>query len=153
MTSVDPSHFPWLSQDGNKQTGQAVHTGIESKSSTEQPGKERKLPLQIPDLRFEQSFLLSLKPFVKPAHKLQELKTDKQEKAVEAVSLVQPMPVLPAVEDIWAGELQIDWGSVIWVTLRDQVSLSFQRRTQSEHRTVHFAFVARVSFDLQSEPL
>lgn len=128
MTSLDPTHIPdfgWKSQPRTR--GEAVH----EISSSSRSGA---LPIRaIPDLRFEQSYLLSLKPFV---HIREEV--NKEEKpgargtvekpAVEDTALAEPLGLDIAVRSAGVSKYgipeRVEWGDIAWVTVRDQVSIS-----------------------------
>lgn len=67
----------------------------------------------IPDQRFEQGFLLSLSPFIKP--RTEKLPPPDQEiKATETVAMVHAPR-----KDIYAGSVSIQWPSVMWIIFRD----------------------------------
>lgn len=114
MTSLDESHFPWLAHNSNPRSGQATHDLKPKRSGKRVPA------LPIPDLRFEQSFLLSLKPFIKPknAEEFRQVKTHGKTAEIEHIAMAQPV----ATQDVFAAHaLNLDWGSIAWVTLRDQL--------------------------------
>ncbi|WWD15809.1 hypothetical protein CI109_100233 [Kwoniella shandongensis] len=142
MTTLDPSHLPF------RHDAQAVHRAHPSSSSASpqsatfpddlpevtakdearghsrarKEGRKRvknAMP-PMPDLRFEQSYLLSIRPFLKP-------RPDRATKAEKG-----PVPdekdsktlVQSADNDEvfhWGREVDVDWRSVSWVTFRDQV--------------------------------
>ncbi|WWC61222.1 uncharacterized protein I303_103802 [Kwoniella dejecticola CBS 10117] len=75
----------------------------------------------MPDLRFEQSYLLSIRPYLTPHPTAQAI--DKKG-AVEKSSKPSGTLVTSAEEDRifhWGRQVDVDWSNVIWVTLRDQV--------------------------------
>ncbi|WVF72301.1 hypothetical protein IAT40_007114 [Kwoniella sp. CBS 6097] len=148
MTSLNPSHIPF-----NK-SAQAVHHAESSSESGEKSkfpdslptvhqrhgrghnnrkgkhhegeGRERVKQAMppMPDLRFEQSFLLSIRPFLTPRPTRQTI----QEKGTvpsgggnheDSKSLVS------GAEDDrvfhWGRQVDVDWKQVGWVTVRDQI--------------------------------
>jgi hypothetical protein len=80
----------------------------------------QRLPVpSLPDLRFEQAFLLSIKPFITPYNRTplpgQSLVGELQQEVA--------MASVPR-KDLFSGEVSVQWKSVLWIILRDQVSLS-----------------------------
>jgi len=117
MTTLDPSHIP--SRKHNSR-GQAVYDASPS----------RRFPLPIPDLRFEQSYLKSIAPYIRRRdtvpksrrnanEKEDNLKVEEKMDEVEAATLVAKVEDLPdeRPSDIYA----IEWQRVTYVTFRDQV--------------------------------
>ena len=94
MTSLDPSHFPDFSHDEHDSRGQAVlhpHPHLPA----------------IPDLRFEQSYLKSIAPYINVRHTAQP-----------------PSSEPPSTNEEDVGEqlaVIIDWRGVAWITTRDQI--------------------------------
>ena len=128
MTSLDPSHLPdfgWKAQPRTR--GEAVH-------ETSHSGSRSGLPIRaLPDLRFEQSYLLSLKPFV---HIRQEevgngeksgARGTVEEPAVEGAALAEPLGLDVAVHSAGVSKYgipeRVEWGDIAWVTVRDQVNV------------------------------
>jgi hypothetical protein len=124
MTSLDPSHLPefgWKPQP--KTRGEALY---------EQPCT-KSLPIRaLPDLRFEQSYLLSLKPFIHI--RANETSIDKksgtrgtvEKQAVEGTALAEPIGLDIATRGAGVSKYgipeHVEWGNIVWVTIRDQVS-------------------------------
>ena len=96
------------------------------------PHSHSRLPV-IPDLRFEYSYLRSVKPFVQierlttasvisdthtidPAHEYERINIPGDQKETEGNDkTLFPTPIL-------ASEIiHVQWGNVIWITVRDQV--------------------------------
>jgi hypothetical protein len=125
MTSLDPTHLPdlgWKTQPRTR--GEAVH---------EIP-RAGALPIRaLPDLRFEQSYLLSLKPFVHL--RAQEASNSEtpggrgtiEKPAAEDAALAEPLTLDIAVQGAGVSKYgvpeRVEWGKIAWVTTRDQVSL------------------------------
>jgi hypothetical protein len=80
--------------------------------------------LPIPDLRFEYSYLRSVRPFVKLIHTATVTKThngdEKSKKETSGNGEQGSVLTLPKSET-----LEIQWGRVIWVTARDQFMAPF----------------------------
>lgn len=117
MTSLNPSHIPlgFGAKDPQKSRGQAIHRPSPGSDSL------HKLPA-IPDLRFEQSYMLSIAPYVhwrdssSSSTSASGMRSEKG-KAVENAALVSA-----AEADVQAVEVvSIEWNRVIWITVRDQV--------------------------------
>ncbi|KAG8703054.1 hypothetical protein FRC09_004380 [Ceratobasidium sp. 395] len=122
MTSLDPTHLPdigWKPQPRTR--GEAVHEVPRASS----------LPIRaLPDLRFEQSYLLSLKPFVH----LRSEETSSSSKAgaratiekpaVENAALAEPLVLDVATQSAGVSKYgipeRVEWGQIAWVTTRDQ---------------------------------
>lgn len=151
MTSLDPTHIPLHPSRGKATEGQALHRpsssfpdevpGDATDSSDDddisvdgdaratqrkarREGRKRiqNAMLPIPDQRLEQSYLLSIRPFLKPrpTRKTQQEKGPVEGKEGESKSLVTS-----AEEDEvfhWGREVEVDWRAVSWVTFRDHVS-------------------------------
>jgi hypothetical protein len=119
MTSLDPSHLP--SGHGDKPSrGQALYSRRGASGS-------RALP--IPDLRFEQSYLRSLRRFIHdaPDHpgadsERPEGNTKNGEKTLETAAMDSRAEA--AAPGMYGVPVRIDWGWVLWVTSRDQVSFA-----------------------------
>ena len=124
MTSLDPSHIPVPFGEKKKTPwGQATY---ETGSRDRRHHTPVHLP-KIPELRFEQSYLLSIKPFIHQEGEVSD--------RVIAGEHAQPLKgrgdaqalvkegVLPS-ESIYGVPIRIDWQQIAWVTLRDQVCLS-----------------------------
>ncbi|KAG8941685.1 hypothetical protein FRC03_004200 [Tulasnella sp. 419] len=137
MTSLDPSHIPnpfakskhtqWGAATHEVEVGHPSHRRRSSSfgssiAPTSPPRPHFKLP--VPDLRFEQSYLLSIKPFIQDVEEDEhaaevDLTADENERTSKALAkdagVVQGgRPGLP---------VQLDWIGIVWVTIRDQVSL------------------------------
>ncbi|KAG8713062.1 hypothetical protein FRC11_013411 [Ceratobasidium sp. 423] len=121
MTSLDPSHLPefgWKPQPRTR--GEAVH---DQHSNT--------LPIKaFPDLRFEQAYLLALKPFVHiradgPVNDKTKSRGSVEEPAVEAAALAEPVGfdivTRGAGVSRYGTPERVEWGKIVWVTIRDQV--------------------------------
>ena len=124
MTSLDAEHLPWLARTKDKKTGQATHDLNPDSEDDDSSSLRRKIPnVPVPDLRFEQSFLLTLKPFIKARNKQAEPEAVRPHGKVEAVdSLAMVQPV--ATNDVFAAhQLDIEWSNVVWITIRDQVCM------------------------------
>ncbi|KAF8601563.1 hypothetical protein BDV93DRAFT_608085 [Ceratobasidium sp. AG-I] len=126
MTSLDPSHLPdfgWKPQPRTR--GEAVH-------ETPHSGSRSGLPIRaLPDLRFEQSYLLSLKPFVH----IRKEEVNSEEKSgargtiekptVEGTALAEPLGLDVVVRSAGVSKYgipeRVEWGEIAWVTIRDQI--------------------------------
>ncbi|CAE6405641.1 unnamed protein product [Rhizoctonia solani] len=121
MTSLDPTHLPefgWKPQPRSR--GEAVY---------DQPSNP--LPLRtLPDLRFEQAYLLALKPFVhiranEPANERSKTRGSVEEPAVESAALAEPVGFDIVTRGAGVSKYgtpeRIEWGKIAWVTIRDQV--------------------------------
>jgi len=86
--------------------------GPEFASSSQQPPEppHHRAP-KVPDLRFEQSYLRGIRPYVEVqrVHPGGDSRKDEKGKAV-AVREESPREVI-----------QVQWGKVVWITTRDQV--------------------------------
>ena len=96
------------------------------------PHSRSRLPV-IPDLRFEYSYLRSVRPYVQierstsasvstdvhpvdPAHEYERINIPGDQKEMEGNDkTLLPSPILPS--EI----IRVQWGKVIWITVRDQV--------------------------------
>ncbi|CEL63244.1 hypothetical protein RSOLAG1IB_05286 [Rhizoctonia solani AG-1 IB] len=121
MTSLDPTHLPefgWKPQPRTR--GEAVY---------DQPSHS--LPLKtLPDLRFEQAYLLALKPFVhfqanEPTNEKSRTRGSVEQAAVESTALAEPVGFDIVTRGAGVSKYgtpeQIEWGKIAWVTIRDQV--------------------------------
>jgi len=116
MTSLDPSHFPAYSQKKHTQTGAATY----KVGGDLDIGHHHVALPRLPDLRFEQSYLMSIKPFVtdvEPADAPDEVTSD-GEKVGRRALLKEGILDNPGPYGV---PIRIDWMAVSWVTLRDQV--------------------------------
>lgn len=152
MTTLDLSHLP---VGDSERTGQALHTSVpvqpasssravsdsslDSGDEAERRGyrarrrrqkrearRRGRVPIPpIPDLRYEEGLLLSLKPFIHRSGPLYaDVAADKgkgKEQAVENAAIVRG-----AAEDLFAGPISIDWGPALWVIMRDQVQYALR---------------------------
>lgn len=141
MTSLNPTHVP----SSSARKGQAIHynapssSKLQRTSSTDSHGYPRRLERDekrearqrikrvvpvIPDLRFEQSYLLSIRPFLKPIGSARDRDSGTESSAAggkDSKSLTTA-----AQDDAvfhWGRDVSVDWGMVSWVTIRDQVSI------------------------------
>lgn len=119
MTSLDPSHL--LSGHLNKHPAR----GQDSYSHQRLPGSRS---LRIPDLRFEQSYLRSLRRFIHddtPGHSNVDSdakpgeSTRKGDREIDVAGMESRAEA--AAPGLYGIPVQIDWGGVLWVTSRDQV--------------------------------
>ncbi|KAF8755516.1 Phosphoglycerate mutase-like protein [Rhizoctonia solani] len=121
MTSLDPTHAPqfgWKPQPRSR--GEAIY---------DQPSNP--LPLRtLPDLRFEQGYLLALKPFVhiqadKPLNEKSKAQGSVEEPAVESTALAEPVGFDIVTRGAGVSKYgipeRVEWGNIAWVTIRDQV--------------------------------
>ncbi|KAF8699947.1 Phosphoglycerate mutase-like protein, partial [Rhizoctonia solani] len=121
MTSLDPTHAPqfgWKPQPRSR--GEAIY---------DQPSNP--LPLRtLPDLRFEQGYLLALKPFVhiqadKPLNEKSKAQGNVGEPAVESTALAEPVGFDIVTRGAGVSKYgipeRVEWGNIAWVTIRDQV--------------------------------
>lgn len=94
------------------------------------PSRPRPYLPAIPDLRFEQSYLKSIKRFVHIEESSEPRRVDEKGKGKENIE--QDLPTDPEIElvvrrdvtpivDVSHRVIGIEWGQVIWVTTRDQV--------------------------------
>lgn len=74
---------------------------------------EGKPLMAVPDLRFEQSYMRSVKPYI-------HLETRPEGQTAYAVKL-DVMPVVDSERQI----ARIEWGQLVWVTTRDQIISPF----------------------------
>ncbi|KAK1924761.1 hypothetical protein DB88DRAFT_486686 [Papiliotrema laurentii] len=144
MASLNPSHNVFRHPHGRH--AQAVHDpqsstshpddvsdsgsdiGIDARSHAEKKARKegrkrvRQAVPPMPDLRFEQSYLLSIRPYLTPApsaSKVNEKGGNVDEEDQKTRSLV-----LSAEDDAvykWGRDVQVNWSMVVYVTLRDQV--------------------------------
>ncbi|KAG8993715.1 hypothetical protein FRB90_000615 [Tulasnella sp. 427] len=121
MTSIDPSHIPnpfgkedrWGQATYSFERDQDRHHGHHHEPPVHLP--------KIPELRFEQSYLLSIKPFIHSGNEEDVEAGSRKEKAKKDASMLVQEGVLTETDSVYGVPLRIDWGSVAWVTLRDQV--------------------------------
>ena len=135
MTSLDPSHLP---SKHHESRGQAVY-------SIPTPSGRRKQTL--PDLRFEQSYLQSIQPFITFApssssgkekdHSHQAPTPDSthsrhgKQEAAEGAAVVdggQDQDDNKLVQTLYGAPVTINWRGIFWVTTRDQVSRAFSQK-------------------------
>lgn len=161
QTSLDPSHLPFLGRrHEGRETGAALHRAAPPLRSDprsaladadddgdvlghhrsarsrrrRQESKEQglvPLPIPIPDLRFEQGYLLSLAPFLhvpdEPSVAQEEAPApatdkEKREAVEEDTSFVQGEDAAKPSQSLYLNpRLQVEWRQVVYVTLRDQV--------------------------------
>ncbi|GAA96919.1 uncharacterized protein L969DRAFT_105494 [Mixia osmundae IAM 14324] len=149
MAQVNPSTLPFLSSSEGKDVGQALRTDIKAPlaasvarteladdlsvdsmvpSDSEAEAKRRTartarkpLPVPVPDFRFEQGYLLSIAPYVKPAKRSsteplqgEPVKIDSEEDAA-----------LASTGDMFAQPVIVDWAKIAYLTLRDQMIWPF----------------------------
>lgn len=116
------------------------------------------LPIPIPDLRFEQGYLLSLAPFLhldEPEssataiesekrrrasldedEKLHEERREERQEVEEHTAMVEDAASKPGEPSLYLNpNLRIEWGMVMYVTLRDQVRPLFSLLFFSKGRT------------------
>ncbi|WVQ78190.1 hypothetical protein IAT38_000273 [Cryptococcus sp. DSM 104549] len=131
MTSLDPSHNPF------REKAQAVRRP-EAQSSpfpddvpelshrdhlrARKEGRKRVKAAMppLPDLRFEQSYLLSIRPFLKP-RPTQQAKAEKGEVTDDKIGSATVQGAESDEVFHWGREVDVDWGQVVWVTFRDQL--------------------------------
>ncbi|KAG9024233.1 hypothetical protein FRB95_011754 [Tulasnella sp. JGI-2019a] len=130
MTTLDPSHIPNpFSTAKHTAWGQATHTppNLDSEypdevpttsgPSSSRPGGALHVP-RIPELRFEQSYLLSIKPFIHQGGHRERQAAETETEHHEATRALVKEGVLD--DSLYGVPLHIDWQGVAWVTLRDQ---------------------------------
>ncbi|KAF8589122.1 hypothetical protein K439DRAFT_469978 [Ramaria rubella] len=121
MTSLDPSHLPTgpRHQRDHPTRSQAVYHS--------RPGSSGRLTLPIPDLRFEQSYLRSLRRFIhhdSDAHSGHAMfQDDERLKKSEKASLGPGAKVMSV--GLYGTPLHLDWGRILYVTVRDQGTALF----------------------------
>ncbi|KAK4687722.1 hypothetical protein P7C73_g2388, partial [Tremellales sp. Uapishka_1] len=134
MTTLNPSHNPFRASKGRH--AQAVHRpdqdfpdDIDLSDSDLSPRKRGQLEGRqrikravppMPDLRFEQSYLLSIRPFLSP----RPSKETVQEKGAVGEEKESKTLVESADDDSvfhWGREVDVNWKMVSWVTVRDQI--------------------------------
>jgi len=95
------------------------------------------LPRAMPDMRFEQSYLATIRGFV---HELRPEESTDEKRAVEQargkdgapsdlaeeITTTKPPKVVATLHrtpepELWVGNLKVDWYPLFWVTFRDQV--------------------------------
>ncbi|QRW10722.1 histidine phosphatase family containing protein [Ceratobasidium sp. AG-Ba] len=119
MTSLDPTHLPDVGWKPHRTRGEALH---------EVP-RAAAIPIRaLPDLRFEQSYLMALKPFVHiqtEENKKPGARATVEKPAVEGTAIAEPLSLDIAVQGAGVtkyGEVErVEWGKIAWVTTRDQV--------------------------------
>ncbi|WWC85375.1 uncharacterized protein L201_000238 [Kwoniella dendrophila CBS 6074] len=140
MTSLNPSHNPFKSSaqavhhatsDEKNEKGKfpdslptvherGLHDGDHKKARKEGRKRVKQAMPVMPDLRFEQSYLLSIRPFLTPHPTAEGIqKKGEVEKSKPSGTLVTSSD-----EDTvfhWGRQVDVEWRQVIWVTLRDQV--------------------------------
>ncbi|EGG11822.1 uncharacterized protein MELLADRAFT_88876 [Melampsora larici-populina 98AG31] len=128
MTSIDPSHFPFIGlTPGSPTGGTAIHqpASLDGESSSEFPSldsEETPAPLgvfSVPDLRFEQGYLMSIRPFfyLKPPTDLDGIESRLTHQPIEDDASNAD------IEDLFylGKNFRVKWGLVAWVTVRDQI--------------------------------
>ena len=118
MTSLDPSHLP----SSRAHRGDAVHRRPSTQSHPRPPA--------IPDLRFEQSYLLSIKSFIHSATpplpasppKQGDMKKQRHNDERLATGSLALVDSGVNVQSTYGAPITIDWSGLLWVTARDQVS-------------------------------
>lgn len=104
MTSLDPSHIP-----SRKETRGQAYVGAP------------KGQLRLPDLRFEQSYLRSIAPFVRNRHE-----EDRPDTANEGEKhKTSGADVTEMEQGIYGAPIMIEWKGLLWVTARDQVCILY----------------------------
>ncbi|KAJ9121161.1 hypothetical protein QFC24_004835 [Naganishia onofrii] len=144
MTTLNPSHFP--SSSDNPRRGQAIYKRETPEEAGEQydnagyPKSIKKLDRDarrearqrikrvqpaIPDLRFEQSYLLSIRPFL---HAKSEKGNPSKKQTSEESSVAggpDSMSLTTSSDQdavfSWGRELEVDYRNLMWVTLKDQL--------------------------------
>ncbi|KAG0140982.1 hypothetical protein CROQUDRAFT_664429 [Cronartium quercuum f. sp. fusiforme G11] len=127
MTSIDPSHFPSLSlASGDPTGGKAVHQPTSpsaescfSSCAHESQSAGRLFPLfAIPDLRYEQGYLMSLRPFFYLQRKAINFDSSQPRN-----QLTYDLPSTENIDNMFylGRNFRVKWPLVIWVTLRDQM--------------------------------
>ncbi|KIJ23847.1 hypothetical protein M422DRAFT_786053 [Sphaerobolus stellatus SS14] len=111
MTSLDPSHLPTRAGHDPRSRGQAVQY-----STIGTHDGRHKVTLPIPDLRFEQSYLRSLKRYGGVAAYKDE-KKGKVELGGEVARVEEA--------NVYGVPMRIEWGWVVYITARDQVLSPF----------------------------
>ncbi|KAK8869916.1 hypothetical protein IAR55_000484 [Kwoniella newhampshirensis] len=139
MTTLDPSHIPF------RHSAQAVHHAHPSHSAANhqfpddlpevtaqdiakghprarREGRKRVKTAMppMPDLRFEQSYLLSIRPFLKP----RPTSSTRNHKGPVPDEKDSKTLVQSADNDEvfhWGREVDVDWRQVSWITFRDQL--------------------------------
>lgn len=80
---------------------------------------------RIPELRFEQSYLMSIKPFVRQGGPRERGMAETEREHNEASRALVKDAVLD--DSLYGVPLRIDWQGVAWVTFRDQVRFFLSR--------------------------
>ncbi|KIJ35312.1 hypothetical protein M422DRAFT_262478 [Sphaerobolus stellatus SS14] len=124
MTSLDPSHLPTRAGHDPRSRGQAVQYNTIGTHDG-----RHKVTLPIPDLRFEQSYLRSLKRYV---HFSEAAKSSSETGGVAAFKDEKKGKVelggeVARVEEanLYGVPMRIEWGWVVYITARDQVLSPF----------------------------
>ncbi|GFZ46242.1 hypothetical protein JCM24511_04489 [Saitozyma sp. JCM 24511] len=119
-----PDDLPISDSDSDSEYGVDEHLRGERRARREGRKRVRAAMPPMPDLRFEQSYLLSIRPFLTPRptrHAVADrgpVPVD-EKKGGAGASLLEP-----AQDDAvfhWGREVDVDWRMVSWVTIRDQV--------------------------------
>lgn len=115
-----------------------LHEPKHQEPNSQHPRRTAHLPV-IPDLRFEHSYLKSIRPHIHTRDEIERTNStrvpkteeerdtfggqeyDKVEKEKDDHELSQNRPVPPAVVPSYSEVVQIEWQKVFWVTARDQV--------------------------------
>eukprot|EP00918_Siedleckia_nematoides_P006696 GHVU01014604.1.p1 GENE.GHVU01014604.1~~GHVU01014604.1.p1 ORF type:complete len:199 (+),score=5.58 GHVU01014604.1:74-598(+) len=117
MTSLDPSHFPSISL-GDPTGGKAIYRpsspGAQSFSSLDSheslPSPRIFPAIAVPDLRFEQGYLMSIRPFFYLQPETTPINPERTNRTDN-------------VDDLYylGRNFRVKWALVMWVTLRDQM--------------------------------
>lgn len=152
MTSLDPSHAPFLGRSSDRKHGEAVVTSLPArrgastrpqdllddsddssidedtrggrKKQQEQSARARgRVPIPpLPDLRYEQGYLLSIMPFLHPLVPPAEPKSEKGKKREDEVEVVEETSLVKdARQEVFRRPMTIEWPVLLYVTGRDQI--------------------------------
>ncbi|OCF39459.1 hypothetical protein I317_06732 [Kwoniella heveanensis CBS 569] len=149
MTSLDPSHIPFsksaqavhhveTSASDDKSSkfpdtlptvrqrhegGRGHRKGKGKHSEGEGRERVRQAMPPMPDLRFEQSFLLSIRPYLTPRPTIKTI--EEKGSMPSGASHNESKSLVSGAEDDqvfhWGRQVDVDWKQVGWVTLRDQI--------------------------------
>jgi hypothetical protein len=118
MTSIDPTHLPFLSNplkpSRTARRGQALH-----------PTPSLPVPA-FPDFRYEQSYLLSITPFISvhsnsSSKEKQNLTSHQDGKPIGSQKPNVFKEMMELDDDGRERQVKIRWGELLYITLRDQV--------------------------------